>query len=203
MEKGLKFESEDLNPYSPPPNFMALSPLGKIPLLQDGDFILNDSSAICAYLDAEHTTGAPMLPENPKALGKTLWIEEYADTALFSVISAGVFRPTFINQMKGLPIDHETIAKAVKEELPPVLAYLETQFTDEEWFCGDDLTVADLSVFSQLANLKHAGQLPGQSHFPKLMPHFERISARLTAAELGEAEIKYLKYMQAKIAASA
>lgn len=203
MEKGLKFESKDLNPYTPPSNFVALSPLKKIPILQDGDFILNDSSAICAYLDAEYRTETSMMPETPRTLGKTFWIEEYADTALFSVISAGIFRPTFINQMKGLPIDHETIAKAVKEELPPVLGYLETQLTDEEWFCGDGLTVADVSVFSQLANLRHAGHLPDSSKFPKLIAHFERVSARPTAAKLGEAEVNYLKLMQAKIASSA
>ena len=34
-------------PDNPPPNWRALSPTGLIPAMQDGDFTLADSTAIC------------------------------------------------------------------------------------------------------------------------------------------------------------
>jgi glutathione S-transferase len=143
-------------PYAPPDDFEAISPLVRVPVLQADDFTLNDSSAICAYLNAAYPAHTTLLQKEPKHLGHALWIEEYADSALFSEISAGVFRSIFINEMRGLPIDTMTVQASVAEHLPPLLTYLETQISGKDWFCGDAISIADVSVYSQMANLQHS-----------------------------------------------
>lgn len=100
-EMDLDADLKELNPYFPPGDFEVISPLKRVPVLQVGDFTLSDSSAICAYLNAAHPENAKLVPKDPKCLGHALWIEEYADTALFSEISKGVFRPIFINDDEG------------------------------------------------------------------------------------------------------
>ncbi|WP_299731089.1 glutathione S-transferase family protein [uncultured Tateyamaria sp.] len=202
-EMGLSIDLKLVNPYAPPEGFEAISPLKRVPVLQTDDFTLNDSSAICAYLNAVHPANATLFPKEPKHLGHALWIEEYVDTALFSEISEGVFRPIFINEMRGRPIDAKTVQASVAEHLPPLLTYLETQISGKDWFCGDAISIADVSVYSQLANLQHSKCLPDESRFPYLMKHFERVFSRPVATELYEAELLYLKQARASLRSSA
>lgn len=199
MEKGIAFESRDLNPYAPPVDFESMNPLKRIPIIQDGDFTLADSSAICGYFEAKHADTQTLSPKEPTAYGHALWIEEYADTVLFADISEGVFRPIFINQLLGKPVDRATVEETLSEALPLRLRYLENQLEDRTWFAGDSLTVADLSVYSQLVNLLHAGHMPSSESYPYLMAHFKRIQTRPTAEKLHRSETAYLGQMLAMI----
>ena len=57
---GLPFEKVDLNLREnehKAPAFLAMNPLGQIPVLQDGDLTLADSNAILIYLEARHAPG--------------------------------------------------------------------------------------------------------------------------------------------------
>jgi hypothetical protein len=54
QSKGIDYELDPVNPFSPPEGFKELSPLGKISAFRDGDRILADSSIICAYLERKH-----------------------------------------------------------------------------------------------------------------------------------------------------
>lgn len=195
MEKGIAFESRDLNPYSPPDDFKSMNPLKRVPIVQDGEFTLADSSAICGYLEAKYSATQALFPTEPMAYGHALWIEEYADTALFTDISEGVFRPIFINQFLGKPVDHATVESALSKAIPIRLHYLENQLEDRTWFAGDRLTVADLSVYSQMVNLLHAGHLPSSDSYPRLMAHFKQIQARPTAEILHRSETAFLGKM--------
>lgn len=203
MEKGLAFESQDLNPYSPPSNFESMSPLKRIPIIQDGDYTLNDSSAICAYLDAAYPgENTHLLPEDPKSRGYALWIEEYADTALFSEISEGVFRPIFITQLLGKPADVEKVRDTIANRLPIPLGYLETQLEGKDFFVDDRLTLADISVFAQLVNLEHSAQLPALALYPNLMSHYGRMKSRDAATRLYKHETQYLAEMLSNLKAT-
>jgi glutathione S-transferase len=174
LEKNIPFESQDLNPYSPPSNFEAMSPLKRIPVLRDGDYTLNDSSAISAYLDAAYPgKDKALLPENPKVRGYVLWIEEYADTALFKDISVN--------------------------RLPIPLGYLETQITGKNFFAQERLTLADIAVYAQLANLEHSRHLPQKSVYPNLMAYYDRMKSRGPMAELFALETQYLNAMLADL----
>ncbi|MBL4637601.1 MAG: glutathione S-transferase family protein [Kofleriaceae bacterium] len=196
LEKNIPFQSQDLNPYSPPSNFETMSPLRQIPVLQDGDYTLNDSSAISAYLDAAYSgVHKALLPEAPKARGYVLWIEEYADTALFQCISEGVFRPIFITQFFGKPIDMATVQDTIANRLPVPLGYLETQIIGKNFFAEERLTLADIAVYAQLANLEHAQHLPETSVYPNLMAHFGRMKSRGPIAKLFTLEAQYLNGM--------
>ncbi|CAA0114202.1 putative GST-like protein YibF [Halioglobus japonicus] len=69
MEKGIAFESHDLNPYAPPDNFKTMNPLKRVPIIQDGDFTLADSSAICGYFEARYADTQALFPKEPRDQG--------------------------------------------------------------------------------------------------------------------------------------
>ncbi|MGC1497738.1 MAG: glutathione S-transferase family protein [Sulfitobacter sp.] len=195
MELGMNFKSIELIPYMAPKAFSEISPLRKIPVLQDDGFTLNDSSAICAYLKLCARPTQNLMREDPKKVGKTLWVEEYADTAVFDVVSKGFFQPLMVNRLFGKPLDFERVARAKEEELPPCFDYLERYLAEDEWFCGGEFSLADISVYAQMVNLKHTQHLPTASQYPNLMRHFDQMMGRKTVAELFQTEVTYLQKM--------
>ena len=48
--KGIAYEVDPIVPFYGDDRFSGLSPLRRIPVLVDGDLVVNDSSDICAYL---------------------------------------------------------------------------------------------------------------------------------------------------------
>ncbi len=193
LEMGLDFESHDLNPYTSVEKLAALNPLKRIPVIEHGDFTLADSSAICSYFQSRFPGALALLPEKPEDLGKALWIEEYADTALFDVISKGVFKPIFVNPLMGKAQDFDTVRDTVVSKLPEPLAYLNAQLDGRTWYAGDRMSIADIAVYAQLVNLEHAKQLPKPEEYPALMTHYRRLQCRPLEAKLFESEQAYLE----------
>jgi glutathione S-transferase len=62
-EKGVPFKRVDIDLSNKPDWFKAISPLGKVPLLQVGDEVLFESAVIVEYL--EETTHHPLHPRQP------------------------------------------------------------------------------------------------------------------------------------------
>jgi glutathione S-transferase len=192
LEKNLDFQSHDLNPYTEKERLAGLNPIKRIPIIQHNDFTLADSSAICGYLEAAFPETQALSPDEAKAKGLGLWIEEYADTKLFEVISEGVFRPIFVNQLIGKAPDVATVEAAVRDRLPEPLSYLEDQLSNRNWFAGDQLSIADISVYSQMVNLDHARHLPSWEDYPELIGHYHRMQDRPVIKNLFKSEQAFL-----------
>ena len=97
-EKGIAYELDPVIPFNVSPEFKRISPLGKIPVYEDGGRTLPDSSVICAYLERAHPTPA-LYPKDPYDYGRALWFEEYADTALAGEIGAKIFFPLVVGPL--------------------------------------------------------------------------------------------------------
>ena len=54
IEKGLEYEHDPMLPLGVSDDYKRLHPQGKVPLMTDGDRVIPDSSAICAYLEKLH-----------------------------------------------------------------------------------------------------------------------------------------------------
>lgn len=159
-EKGIEVESRPVGLGSDDPAFLAASPFGKMPALQDGDFTVADSSAIIAYMDAIKPEPA-LIPTEPKARARTVWFDEFADTILFATGGKMFFNrivsPRFLKRDGDLSLAD----RAEAEELPRLLDYLEAQLTGSGFLVEDRLTLADIAVASPFANLAHCGARMG------------------------------------------
>jgi len=171
--KGIEYNSIPTMPSDDSPEFRAISPLGKIPVLEDGDFSVPDSSVILRYLDSKYPE-KPLFPENSELLARVSWLEEYADTNLAQ--GCAVFfrerwlHPTVLNT----PTNESAIENAQTELMPPILAYLESVVQEEGYFVGDTLSVADLGITSAFVNAEYGGYDVDSASYPKLAAYIAR-----------------------------
>lgn len=155
-EKGLTFENKVGRPGSPDPEFLEISPFKKIPGFQDGDFKISDSSAIVTYLEAAYPE-PNLIPLEPKARARTIWFEEFADSIFVGAAGKIFFNLVVGPRFMGVESDMAAVEKATREEMPPVLDYLEKIAPESGFLIEDRLTLADIAVASPFANLMHAG----------------------------------------------
>lgn len=188
-EKGIAVEPVAVNPRNPSPEFAEASPFRKIPALQDGDFSLCDSTAIATYLDALHPAPA-MLPEDPRARGRAIWFEEFADTIMAAAGGKVVFNRFVGPKVIGMPGDEEE-AKAGEAEMGPIMDYLETQAPAEGWLVGP-FGIADVAVASMLRTLGYVGMEPDPAVHPRTAAWYDRVKARPAWQTVAEHEAKAL-----------
>ncbi|HEY1878697.1 MAG TPA: glutathione S-transferase family protein [Caulobacteraceae bacterium] len=182
-EKGLSAELKPIRLQDPEPDFRAASPFGKMPGFRDGDFAISDSTAIITYLEALHPE-PPMLPAEPKARARTIWYEEFADTILTAAGGAVFFNRVVAPMFLGRPGDVAAAEKAEKEDLPPILDYIERTIPDSGYLVEDRLTLADLAVASPFVNLEHCGITVDAAKYPKTAAYVGRIHARPSFAPM-------------------
>jgi len=174
-EKGVAYELKLLSPGNADPEFRAASPFGKIPAIRDGDYLLADSSAIVAYLDAKHPEPA-LLPANPQARGKAVWFDEFADT----VVGHSGLKVLF-NRLVGPKLlkigGDEAIAAQGEAELPPLWNYLESVAPADGWLVGD-FGLADIAVASIIKSLSYVKVDPRPDAYPAIAAWLARVHAR-------------------------
>ena len=185
-EKGLPYELTQLSPHADHPEFRATSPFGKIPALSDGDYRLADSSAIVAYIESVHRQ-TPMIPDEPRARGKAMWFDEFADT-IFAVTGQKILFNRFVApKLLKLPCSEET-ALAGEAELPLILEYVESVAPETGWLLGDDFTLADIAVASVFRSLTYVGHDPDAASRPRTAAWYERVRARPAWQAIAEKE---------------
>ncbi len=187
VEKGVDYQLNPVMPFGQSDEFMAMSPLGKIPVYQEGEFAVPDSSVILAYLERAHPHPA-LYPEDPKEYARALWFEEYADTKLVETVGPVFFQRLVGPMMLKQETDEALVSKHLNELAPPVFDYLERELGDREVLVGASFSVADIATFSPFVNLGHAGESVDASRWPRLAAYLERIASRPSCKALIEEE---------------
>lgn len=165
--KGIEFENPPVFPNDPSPEFRAISPLGKIPVLQHGDFTVPDSSVICRYLDRVFPE-KPIYPADPKLDAHASWVEEYADTKLIENC-AGIFQQRYLfPRMMGKPTDNAVVDNIINHTLPPVLDYVESIAPASGYFVGGALSIADIAITTCFLQAQYGDFAVDGAKYPKL-----------------------------------
>jgi glutathione S-transferase len=189
-EKGLVAENKIASPGPKTPEFLAMSPFGKIPAFEDGDYTLCDSSAIVHYLEAKHPEHA-LIPTEARARGRAIWFDEYADTIMFAA-AGPIFFNRVVARLMGMAGDLAAADKAEAEALPPVLDYLESVIPASGFLVEDRMTLADIAVASPFANFAHADVQIDPARFPKVTGYAAAMLARPSFAALVAKESAFL-----------
>jgi glutathione S-transferase len=145
-ELGLEYEHNDLLPRSPgtrTPEFLALNPNARVPVIEDDGFVLAESMAINLYLAKKHGKLSPSGARNEALAWQwSLWETDRLDRQIV----------TYANHSAVLPESERNpaLAKAMWDEIAPALDVLEIALKKAPWLAGDAFTVADLNVASAL-----------------------------------------------------
>ena len=183
--KGIDYELVNVMPGAMSPDFLALSPLSKVPVWEEDGFSVPDSSVIAAYLE-RIVPSPPVLPEDPRRMARDLFWEEYADTRLVESGTPVFFQRVVRARVFGESPDEEIVRRHVEEILPPVLDQLESLFVPE--VDRDRITLGALAVWSPIVNLDHAGEALDRDRWPGLAAFADRLNADERLAALVEEE---------------
>jgi len=187
-EKGVELDLKPTGFPNPEPDFCAASPFRKMPAIVDGDYCLADSSAIIHYLEAKHPEPV-LIPAEPRARGRTIWFDEFADTILFGCGQKMFFNRIVSPYFLKRPGDEAVAEAAERDELPPILDYLETVVpTEGGYLVGDSLTLADIAVAGPFANFRHLGMAIDPARHPRTAAYVERILSRPSFSQWVERE---------------
>jgi glutathione S-transferase len=171
--KGLSYQVDPITPFFGNDEFRRLSPLCRIPVLIDGDFSVSDSSVVCGYLD-EAYPGHALLPTDPKDRARARWLEEYADTRLGDLLIWSFFYQRVVKPLVwGEPADEARVQKALDEDIPAALDYLEGELPAQGFLFGQ-IGVADIAIASFFRNAHYADYNIDASRWPRAATFIER-----------------------------
>ncbi|WP_158880470.1 glutathione S-transferase [Rhodanobacter sp. L36] len=161
----------------------AVHPLGKSPVITEGDLTLAESGAIIEYLADHHGDGQLLAKAGTaERLRQTYWLHYAEGSAMPPLLLKLVFKrvesapvPFFVKPVaKG--IAHKVQNDFVDPQLKLHLDYLEGQLGASEWFAGDAFSVADIQLSFPLEAFAARGGL--DEHYPRLSSFLQRIHAR-------------------------
>jgi len=186
-EKGLELELKGMGLGSEDPDFCAASPFRKMPGFKDGDFSICDSSAIVHYLEAKYPE-PNLIPTEPEARARTIWFDEFGDTIVMGCGGKMFFNRVVAPRFLGREGDLAVADQAEKEELPPILDYLDRTVPESGFLVEDRLTLADIAVASPFVNLAHMDVAVDAARWPRARAYVDAILARPSFAQWIERE---------------
>jgi glutathione S-transferase len=177
----IKHYQRDKKTSLAPPELRAVHPLGKSPVLTDGDVTVAESGAIIEYLVETHGGGRLVPPAgSPERLRYRYWMH-YAEGTLMPLLVMSLI----FSRVEKAPLLVRPIAKAIAGKvrrgylgpnLESNLDFVESELGRSEWFAGNELSAADIQMsFPLEAATARAGQ--GKAR-PRIAAFLERIHAR-------------------------
>jgi glutathione S-transferase len=184
-ELGLPYEVkryQRLPSMMAPPELKAVHPLGKSPVITDGDKTLAESGAIIEYLGDTYGHGrlTPALG-TPERLHYTYFLH-YAEGSLMPLL---FMKLVFGRIPSRLPFFFKPVGRAIVKGanstlLDPQIGnhfmFLESELSKREWFAGAEFSAADIQMSFPLEAA--AARAPIVKQLPKLAAFLDRIQAR-------------------------
>src|SRR5262249_27484998 len=154
------------------------NPYGKVPVLEDEDEVIYDSTIINEYLEDEYPLPR-LMPEDSQARAKVRLLEDYCDNSFIpptTMLLAQLRKPESER-------DPQRVEQA-REELRRALYYLRDRLSGHEYLIGKEFGLADASFAPRIMVL---GRLAIELE-PALAPvqaWIDRIRSRSSVRSLG------------------
>ncbi|MFY9316713.1 MAG: glutathione S-transferase [Burkholderiales bacterium] len=187
-ELGLAYEvkryQRDARTMLAPPELRAVHPLGKSPVISDGELTLAESGAIVEYLAARYGNGR-FIPdrESPAYLRYVYWMHFAEGSAMPPLLLKLIFDR--IESGKAMPFFVRPVARAIARRakqlmvLPNLqrqLDFMEDELAKHDWFAGSAFSAADIQMSFPLEAAASRGGL--NESRPKLWAFLKKIHER-------------------------
>ena len=196
LEKGVPFEEDATCRPSQQEEFLARTPIGKVPFLElDGGRRLSESEVIFEYLEDAYPQ-KPLLPKDPFERAKVRELVKFIELHL-ELVARRLYGELFF---KRPPVSEEAKA-AVGKDLAKGVRALKQLVKFEPYIAGKALTVADCAAFVHLPIVSLVGkhgfgrdfldQLPQLKPYLKMLderPAFRRVNDDRKAAQAARAK---------------
>lgn len=143
LEKGVAFEEDENVKPSQEGDYLARSPMGKVPYLEVNGARIRESSAILEYLE-DAFPQKPLLPKDPLERARVRELVIFIELHLELVA-----RRMYGMLAGGKPVSEET-RQRVEKDLAKGVRALKAVARFEPYIAGSELTIADCAAFVHL-----------------------------------------------------
>ncbi|MDP3169589.1 MAG: glutathione S-transferase, partial [Polaromonas sp.] len=166
-----------------PASLRAVHPLGKSPVITDGELTIAESGAIVDYLIERYGAGrlAPAAG-TAERLRYTYWLHYAEGSAMSPLLLKLVFdkietapMPFFVKPI-AKAISAKTKSSFIEPQIRQHLDYLEAELGKSQWFAGGEFSGADIQLSFPLEAAAARGGLDAGR--PRLLDFLKRIHAR-------------------------
>jgi len=157
--------------------YAELWPMAKMPLLQDGEIVLPETSIIIDYLQAHHPGSIILIPADADAAREVrLWdrfFDLYVHTPMQKLVSDRL-RPEDAKDPFGV--------EEARATLDTAYAMLDRRMAERKWAAGDAFSMADCAAMPPLFYVDAVH--PYRATCPALGAYFERLASRPSAQQV-------------------
>jgi glutathione S-transferase len=184
LEKGIAFEEDAACRPSQQDEFLARSPMGKVPFVElDGGVRLAESQAICEYLEEAYPQ-KPLYPRDPLARAKVRELVIVIELHL-ELVARRLYRQAFF----GGSISDE-LKRSVEKDLAKGVRALGQLAKFSPYIAGAELTLADCSAFVHLPLVTLSTRIIYGRDFlegmPQVKPYLKMLGERPAFARVNE-----------------
>lgn len=170
LEKQIPFESilVNLDDDQFGNDFTAVNPLQRVPVIVDNGVRVIESLAILDYLEAKYPMPS-LMPSQP---------ENVATVRMVEMLAVNEIQPaalTLTRPLVGLVIDNQKL-DAAKERVICVMQFYENLLSNNSYFVGEDITLADIVAGTLVPLLPMFGF--SLDAYPRLKAWSERLAMR-------------------------
>ncbi|KFA67292.1 hypothetical protein S40285_03669 [Stachybotrys chlorohalonatus IBT 40285] len=144
----LKTYERDAKTFQAPPQLQAIHPSGSAPVIEDGDVVLAESSAIVEYILTKYGNGKLSVAPTEK---------NYADYLYFLHFANGNLQPAILRMLlverTGIAVTDPS-AYFTRLSFEKSFKSLEERLSDNTWLAGEEFTAADIMVVFSLTTMR-------------------------------------------------
>jgi glutathione S-transferase len=150
-EKSVRYSMQEVEIFGPdgvPDHHLRRHPFGRIPVLQNGAFVLYETGAICRYID-EAFQGGSLQPDGIEQRARMNQVIGVLDSYAYRPMVWGVFVQRVVIPLNGGLPDESLIASSLTSS-DTCLGALEALLGGAAYFAGESISLADLHAFPML-----------------------------------------------------
>lgn len=150
LEMGLTAEYVEVNPFAEvmPPELLAVNPIGRVPVLRHGSFVLSETGAILRYLDG--VSDAPsFVPDDLKAMARMSQVMGIVDAHLYVPLVRKVFGHGYFAPRREATHDPDQVVIGLAQTAP-AFDLLDRIAAEGLQLTGAGLSLADMHLMPMM-----------------------------------------------------
>ena len=176
-EKKLEFDLVVEKTWERRPEFLALNPTGKVPVMVEEDgAVYADSQAICEYLDECHPE-PPLLGREPSVRAEVRRLVAWFDEKFRFEVTDNLVGEKVLKRFLGLGEPSVEAIRAGMANAHIHLEYVSWLADSRHWLAGDELSLADLAAAAHISCLDYLGDVPWEVH-PRAKEWYAKLKSR-------------------------
>ena len=180
----IKVYQRDPKTYGAPESLKQIDPLGKSPVITDGELVIAESGAIIEYLIDTYDTEQQFRPKDPKALLDYRYWLHFAEGSMMPLLVMRLVLSKAVD--KPMPFFIKPVIKKFVQALNqyfidpriiPQLKLVDKHLSNNKWFAGDELSGADFQMVLALQLAYMRCDMTPYHHIKKYIEQVEKVES--------------------------